>query len=150
MMVMTRYALALVASLIAAAPAERTAQVVAAPDTPVTLESVKVLNGDATPLVLLYAAKNVTKDSIEQFTVTAYVFAPDGHLKARQVAPGRRDLEPGETKFSAMVLDVGTIDPADALMAGVDQVQRAGSDSWWRADLRAIAENAYAARSGRK
>ena len=39
-----------------------------------------------------------------------------------------------------MVLDVGKIDPADRLMAGVDQAQRVGSDAWWRADLRALAE----------
>jgi hypothetical protein len=31
-------------------------------------------------------------------------------------------------------------------MAGVDQVQRVGSDDWWRVDLRAIAEAAAAAR----
>jgi hypothetical protein len=39
-----------------------------------------------------------------------------------------------------MVLDVGTIAPADTLLAGVDQVQRAGSETWWRADLRPIAQ----------
>jgi hypothetical protein len=30
-------------------------------------------------------------------------------------------------------------------MAGVDQAQRAGSDDWWRVDLRPIAEAAAAA-----
>ena len=41
-----------------------------------------------------------------------------------------------------MVLDVGPIAPTDSLMAGVDQAQRVGSDQWWRADLRALAEQA--------
>jgi hypothetical protein len=45
-----------------------------------------------------------------------------------------------------MVLDVGTIDPTDTLMAGVDQAQAVGSDAWWRADLRPIAEAAADAR----
>ena len=46
-----------------------------------------------------------------------------------------------------MVLDVGAIDPTDTLMAGVDQAQRVGSEDWWRADLRTIAESAAAAAS---
>jgi hypothetical protein len=79
------------------------------------------------------------------FTVTVYVFDSDGRLKARQVAPSRRDLAAGETKYTAMVLDVGKIEPTDTLMAGVDQVQNAGSDDWWRVDLRTIAEAAAAA-----
>jgi hypothetical protein len=41
-----------------------------------------------------------------------------------------------------MVLDVGEIGATDVVMAGVDQVQAAGSDTWWRTDLRAIAEAA--------
>jgi len=41
-----------------------------------------------------------------------------------------------------MVLDVGGIDAGDSLMVGVDQAQAVGSDDWWRADLRTIAENA--------
>ena len=71
-----------------------------------------------------------------------FVFRADGQLKARQVAPGRRELTVGQTKYSAMVLDVGTIEATDTLMAGVDQAQRAGSDTWWRADMRALAESA--------
>jgi hypothetical protein len=43
-----------------------------------------------------------------------------------------------------MVLDVGKIEATDRLMAGVDQAQNEGSDAWWRADLRAIAEAAAA------
>ena len=128
--------------------AEPAAEIVAAPNTPVKLASVKVLNAGAEPLVLLYAAANATDGPIEQFTVTAYVFDAQGNLKARQVAPGRRELKVGETKYSAMVLDVGAIGPTDFLMAGVDQVQRAGSEDWWRADLRAIAEAVVDTRRG--
>lgn len=122
--------------------ADRPVRVVGAPDAPVRLESAKLLNTDAAPLVLLYAAKNTGSGPIDQFTVTAYVFEADGRLKARQVAPGRRELNAGETKYSAMVLDVGDIAATDAVMAGVDQVQAAGSETWWRTDLRAIAEAA--------
>lgn len=129
----------------AAATDDRAVQIVGAPNTPVQLTSAKVLNSGSEPLVLLYGAKNTTSTAIDVFTVTVYVFDADGRLKARQVAPSRRDLAVGETKYSAMVLDVGKIEPTDTLMAGVDQVQNAGSDDWWRVDLRAIAEAAAAA-----
>jgi len=131
------------------AEAERTVQVVSAPDSPVHLDSAKILNTGSQPLVLLYAASNKIDAAIDQFTVTVFVFRADGQLKARQVAPGRRELAVGETKYSAMVLDVGVIDPTDTLMAGVDQVQRVGSDAWWRADIRALAENAAKTPRGR-
>jgi hypothetical protein len=135
----------LLATFIAAAAAEdRAVQIVAAPDSPVRLASAKVLNTGAEPLVLLYAATNSTSSAVDTFTVTVYVFGADHKLKARQVAPARRELPVGETKFSAMVLDVGKIEPTDTLMAGVDQVQRVGSDDWWRVDLRVIAEAAAA------
>jgi hypothetical protein len=135
--------LALAVALAAAqSAAERSVLIVAAPDAPVKLDSAKLLNTNAEPLVLLYAATNLTETPLEQFTVTVYVFGPDGRLKARQVAPGRRTLEARETKYSAMVLDVDKIEAADRLMAGVDQAQNEGSDAWWRTDLRAIAETA--------
>ncbi len=127
----------------AAAPA---AQIVAAPDAPVRLDSAKVITTSPDPSVLLYAATNTGGSPIDVFTVTVFVFDADGRLKARQVAPGRRELATGETKYSAMVLDVGTIDPTDTVMAGVDQVQLTGSDAWWRADLRTIAQAAADAR----
>jgi hypothetical protein len=137
---------ALLALFLAVAPADdRTAQIVAAPDAPVRLDSAKVLNTGAEPLVLLYAATNTSASPVDQFTVMVFVFDADGRLKARQVAPGRHELKVRETKYSAMVLDVGKIEPTDILMAGVDQVQNVGSDDWWRADLRAIAERAAAA-----
>jgi hypothetical protein len=131
-----------------AADVDRSARIVAAPDAPVRLDSAKVLNSGAQPLVLLYAATNTSGSAIDQFTVMVFVFAADGRLKARQVAPGRRELKVGETKYSAMVLDVGTIEPTDVLMAGVDQAQNVGSDAWWRADLRAVAERDAAALAG--
>jgi hypothetical protein len=143
---MAMIALLLAASVAAAAADDRTVQIVTAPDSPVRLASAKVLNTGAEPLVLLYGASNATSAAIDTFTVTVYVFGSDGKLKARQVAPARRELAVGETKFSAMVLDVGQIEPTDFLMAGVDQVQRVGSDDWWRVDLRVLAEAAAAAR----
>jgi hypothetical protein len=133
---------------VAAAADDRTAEIVSAPDAPVRLDSAKVLNTGSQPLVLLYAATNTKDAEVEQFTVMVFVYGADGQLKARQVAPGRRDLKGRETKYSAMVLDVGTIAPTDTLMAGVDQVQAAGSEEWWRTDLRAIAEAAAEAKRG--
>lgn len=137
------------AVLMLGAEAERTVQIVTAPDSPVHLDSAKILNTGSQPLVLLYGASNKIDAAIDQFTVTVFVFRADGQLKARQVAPGRRELAVGETKYSAMVLDVGVIDPTDTLMAGVDQVQRVGSESWWRADIRALAETAANTPRGR-
>jgi hypothetical protein len=137
-----------VALAVAAAADDRTAQIVGAPNAPVRLESTKVLNTGAQPLVLLYAATNTGEKDVEQFTVMVFVYGADGQLKARQVAPGRRDLKGRETKYSAMVLDVGAIEPTDTLMAGVDQVQHVDSDEWWRTDLRAIAEAAADAKRG--
>src|SRR3954452_22104739 len=100
-----------------AADVGREVQIVSAPESPVRLDSTKILNTGAEPLVLLYSASNTTEAPIDQFTVTVFVFRADGQLKARQVAPGRRELAAGQTNYSAMVLDVGTIDPTDMLMA---------------------------------
>lgn len=123
--------------------------VVQAPNSPVKLEQVKLLNTDAAPMVLLYGATNTGSTDLDQFTVTVFVFDQNRQLKARQVAPGRRTLKAAETKFSAMVLDVGGIEAGDSLMVGVDQAQRVGSDDWWRADLRTIAEAAAKGPSGK-
>lgn len=123
--------------------------VVQAPNSPVKLEQVKLLNTDAAPMVLLYGATNTDSTDLDQFTVTVFVFDQNRQLKARQVAPGRRTLKAAETKFSAMVLDVGGIEAGDSLMVGVDQAQRVGSDDWWRADLRTIAEAAVKGPSGK-
>lgn len=124
------------------ATVERPVAVVQATDSPVRIDHVKVLSSDDAPPVMVYAATNLTENELEQFTVMVFVFDKDGRLKARQVAPGRRTLESRATKYSAMVLDVGGIDPTDSLMAGVDQAQRADSEQWWRADLRSLAEAA--------
>lgn len=131
-----------VLAIVLAATAYAAAGVTAldAPGTPIKLEQLKLLNTDASPMVLLYGATNQTDTTIDQFTVTVLIFDKDKRLKARQVAPGRRTLNGRETKFSAMVLDVGAIDAADTLVAGVDQSQAVGSDDWWRADLRTLAE----------
>jgi hypothetical protein len=63
-------------------------------------------------------------------------------LKARQVAPGRRTLAPKETKHSALVLDGSAIESNDVIVIGINQAQRTGSESWWRADLQRAAEAA--------
>jgi hypothetical protein len=116
--------------------------VVQAPDSPVRLDHVRLLNTDDQPWVLLYAANNLTENELEQFTVTILAFDQQGRLKARQVAPGRRTLEARGTKYSTMVVDVGGIEPTDFLIVGVDQAQRADSENWWRTDIRALAEAA--------
>jgi hypothetical protein len=143
---MNQPVLVFAASLLLAAVTDVPVAVVEAPESPVHLDRVRMLTADEAPPVLLYAATNRTKDELDQFTVMVFVFDQEGRLKARQVAPGRRTLLAGETKFSAMVLDVGAIAPTDTLMAGVDQAQRVGSDAWWRADLRTLAEETVANR----
>ena len=79
-------------TLIVPADSNRTVTPVIAPGAPVTLDGMKLLNTDAQPLVLLYAATNKSDAAIDQFTVMVFVYDKDGRLKARQVAPGRRDL----------------------------------------------------------
>ncbi len=117
--------------------------VVQAPDSPIRIEHVKILNvGAAEPAVLLYAATNLTDAELEQFTVIAYIFDADGVLKTRQVAPGRRTLEKRATKFSTMVLDGRAITPTDRIGVGVNQAQRTDSDKWWSAELEAAAKEA--------
>jgi hypothetical protein len=143
---MPKLTVAVVAAWLLAAAADLPIMAVQAPDSPVRLDHLKIFSTDDAPPVLLYAATNVTNDELDQFTVMVFVFDREGNLKARQVAPGRRTLEARATKYSAMVLDVGMIEPTDSLMAGVDQVQRVGSEQWWRVDLRALAEQAFKAR----
>jgi hypothetical protein len=134
--------LASLSALALAAVSERPALIVQAPDSPVRLERATVLTGAEGPPVLLYAATNLTADSLDQFTVMAFVFSPDGTLKARQVAPGRRTLDAHGTKYSTLVLDGSPIEPTDILVVGVNQAQREGSDTWWRADLQPAAQAA--------
>ena len=126
--------------LLAVLAQERAVMVVQAPDSPVRLEHATVLSATEGPPVLLYAAANLTNDALEQFTVMVFTFKADGALKARQVAPGRRTLDAKETKYSAMVLDGSSVEPGDVIVVGVNQAQRANSDTWWRADLQPAAE----------
>ena len=129
-----------VMTLLAVMAQERAVIVVQAPDSPVRMEHATVLSATEGPPVLVYAATNLKDEPLEQFTVMAFVFKADGTLKARQVAPGRRSLDPHETKYSAMVLDGSPVEPGDVIVAGINQAQRANSEAWWRADLQAAAE----------
>ena len=127
---------------LAAAPAERAALVVEGPQPPARISRATVITPSEGPPIIYYAAVNQTDKELEQFTVTAYVFKADGTPKARQQAPGRRTLEPHETKYSTLVLDSGPVDPTDIIVIGIDQVQRVGSEEWWHTDLRPAAEAA--------
>jgi hypothetical protein len=105
-----------------------------------------VLTAAEGPPVVLYCAVNQTDKEYEQFTVTAFVFKTDGTPRARQTAPGRRTLEPHETKYSTIVLDGAPIEPTDIIVIGIDQAQLAGSEEWWHTDLRPLAEAAVPAK----
>jgi len=127
---------------LAAPPADRPAIIVEGEQPPARITRAAVLSPTEGPSVVLYAAANQTDQELEQFTVMAFVFKADGTPKARQVAPGRRTLEPRETKYSTIVLDAGPVDPTDIIVIGIDGTQRAGSDAWWHAELRPLAEKA--------
>ena len=134
----------LIAMLLAgsAAADERQALIVSGNEPPARISRAMVLTPADGPPVVLYAAENLTDAELDQFTVMAFVFKADGTLTARQVAPGRRTLEPGEVKYSTLVLDGAKIDSSDIIVVGINQVQRAGSESWWRAELQRAAEAA--------
>lgn len=127
---------------LAATPTEKPAIIVEGAQPPVRISRAAVLAPTEGPPVVFYAAVNQTDQEMEQFTVTAFVFKADGTPKARQVAPGRRTLEPHETKYSTLVLDGSPVDPTDIIVVGIDQAQRAGSETWWNTDLRPLAEAA--------
>ena len=131
---------AAMAGLLAAA--EVPAVVVHAADSPVRIGRATMLTVAGDPPVLLYAATNQTDDDIEQFTVTVFIFDAKGILKTEYIAPGRRTLEARTTKYSTIVLDGAPVDPAGSIVIGVNQVQRVGSDAWWRADLQEVAKAA--------
>jgi hypothetical protein len=132
---------AVVTLLLAAVAGEAPAIVVEAAESPVRLDRAAILTSASGPPVVLYAATNTTDEPLDQFTVVAFVFNAQGTLKATQVAPGRRTLDPHETKFSTIVLDGFPIDSTAVIVVGVNQAQRVGSDAWWRADLQAAAES---------
>lgn len=127
---------------LAASANERAAMIVAGAEPPVRMDRAVVLTPGEGPAVVLYSATNLTDRTLDTYTVMAFVFKADGTLKARQVAPARRTLEPHETKYSTLVLDGSTVDPTDVIVIGINQAQHVGSDEWWRADLRPAAEAA--------
>ena len=140
---MTTLLFALTTTLaLAAAPTERAAIIIEGPEAPVRITKAAVLAPTEGPPVVLYAAVNQTDQEMEQFTVTAFVFKADGTPRARQQAPGRRTLEPKETKYSTLVLDGSIVEPTDIIVIGIDQAQKAGSETWWNTDLRPKAEAA--------
>jgi hypothetical protein len=71
-----------------------------------------------------------------------FVFKADGTLHARHTAPGRRTLEPHETKYSTVVLDGAPVDATDVVVVGINQAQVVGSTTWWRVDLQSAAQAA--------
>src|SRR5690349_16710098 len=131
-----------VLGLAGANAAERPALIVADAQSPARIARATVLTPADGPPIVLYAAANQTGDTLDQFTVMASVFKADGTLKARQTAPGRRTLEPRETKYSTLVLDGSPVEPTDVIAVGINQVQRVGSEAWWRADRQPAAEAA--------
>jgi hypothetical protein len=126
------------------AVAEKPALVVEGPQPPAHITRAVVLTPSEGPPVVLYTAVSLTDQRLEQFTVMAFVFRADGSLKARQVAPGRRYLEPHETKYSTLVVDGVSLDPSDSIVIGINQAQNEGSEAWWRAELQQAAEAAVA------
>src|SRR6266851_3376809 len=113
--------------VLAALAGERPAIVVAGAQPPARIGRATVLTPAEGPPVILYAAENLTDQTLDTVTVMAFVFKSDGTLKARQVAPGRRTLEAHETKYSTLVLDGSAIDPTDAVVIGINQAQQVGS-----------------------
>lgn len=132
----------LIAALLFAAASEKPAKLVEGEHAPARITRATVLTPEEGPPVVLYAATNLTDRQIDTLTVMAFVFKADGTLKARQTAPGRRNLEPRETKYSTVVLDGSAIEASDVIVIGINQAQHAGSDTWWRADLQRAAESA--------
>lgn len=142
MIVLSAALAVLMAAASAAAATETPAVIIEAPDSPVKISRASVLTVPGDPPVLLYAATNQTENDLEQFTITVYMFDAKGILKTEQIAPGRRTLAAKSTKYSSMVIDGDTIDPAGSILVGVNMAQRVNSDAWWRAELRATAEAA--------
>jgi len=119
---------------------EKRATVIKAPDSPVSVDKATVFTTSDAPPVVLYSVTNLTTEELDQFTLIAFVFNAEGTLKAMQIAPGRRTLNAGETKYSSMVLDGSKLEATDAVVVGINQAQKANSEAWWRAELQAAAE----------
>ena len=133
---------AAVSAVMLAAAVEMPVVVVEGADSPVKIGRATVITVTGDPPVLLYAATNQTDNDLEQFTLRVFMFDAQGILRTEQIAPGRRTLDAKSTKYSAMVLDADTVDPAGYIDIGVNQAQRMNSDVWWRAELRPAAEAA--------
>ena len=131
-----------VITLALAAIGERPAIVVDGAESPARIARATVITPAEGPPVVLYAAASQTDQRLDEFTVMAFVFKADGTLHARQTAPGRRTLEPHETKYSTIVLDGAPVDATDVIVIGINQAQVVGSSTWWRADLQPAAEAA--------
>ena len=125
---------------VAAVSGERPARLVEGADAPARITRATVLVPAEGPPIVLYAAMNVTDRQIDTITVMAFVFKADGTLKARQTAPGRRNLDAHETKYSTLVLDGSEVDASDVIVIGINQAQHTGSSTWWHADLQRAAE----------
>jgi hypothetical protein len=110
-------------------------------DSPVRIDHLKIFSADDAPPVPLRGNECHWR-SARPFTVTKSSSIKTVGSRRGKSPRSSCNLDARETKYSAMVLDVGPIAPTDSLMAGVDQAQRVGSDQWWRADLRALAEQA--------
>src|SRR5262245_62229044 len=116
---------------VAAAAGEQPARIVEGPQPVARIARATVLTPGEGPPVVLYAVTNLTDKQLDTVTVMAFVFKADGALKARQIAPARRTLEPNETKYSTIVLDGGPVEESDIVVIGVKQAKHTGSDSWW-------------------
>jgi hypothetical protein len=126
-------------TLVLAAASERPAITVEGAQAPARVARATVITPADGPPIVFYAAASVTDQRLDEFTVMVFVFKADGTLKARQTAPGRRTLEPRETKYSTVVLDGSPIEPTDLVAIGINQAQVVGSTTWWRADLQPAA-----------
>ena len=121
---------------------EKPAVVVEGEQPPARIARATVITPADGPPVVLYAAASQTDQRLDEFTVMVFVFKADGTLHARQTAPGRRTLEPHETKYSTVVLDGSPVDATDVIVIGINQAQVVGSNTWWRADLQPAAQAA--------
>ena len=129
-----------------AAIGEKPAIVVTGEQAPARISRATVITPAEGPPVVLYGAVSETDQRLDEFTVMVFLFKADGTLHARQTAPGRRTLEPHETKYSTVVVDGAPLDPTDVVVIGINQAQVVGSNTWWRVDLQPAAQAAASAK----
>jgi hypothetical protein len=131
-----------VMTLALAAIGEKPAVVVEGAQAPARIARATLITPAEGPPLVLYAAVSQTDQRLDEFTVMVFVFKADGTLHARHTAPGRRTLEPHETKYSTVVLDGAPVDATDVVVVGINQAQVVGSTTWWRVDLQSAAQAA--------